>query len=548
MKKYNTLFVVVITILLTALLTWILPITYLNGELLEAPRFQAGITNLFSYSVYTFYNFIYVFVYLLGVGGLYGLLNKTGAYRLLLEKIVKRVEKHQVLWLIVTVLFLSIVTSLNAFTFEAMIILPFIAGIVLMLGYDKITAALITVGSVATGIIGNTFSNLVQGNFMELIDSLKFTDLIIVKVILLVVCAAILIVNIILHAKKVEKTKNVSESFIVPEKVKGKVKVWPLVTILCIFGLVLLLATINWTNAFEIDFFTTLLGNINSGKVLSKYVVLVVSLLVVIGNVLYSIIKNKKEKNKKLMNKKRLIVTICFGVFALLALLKVMLEDVFNATDIMTKAIEAIKLNEVIDNFTFSKLLGNVNAFGEWGYPDYLVWMMILILTIKFTYRIKMDEVLENVGNGFKNVLYATLVALLAYTVLMLTASHPVVLTALRPLLELTDGLSVLWYPIATFINALFNTDFTYYSRHILTLDYAKNYFTVTSVYPLCALITQCMYGLAIMIAPTSATLLFSLAFLDIKYTTWLKKVWLLFLEFVLVVFVAFIIVSKFLI
>ena len=33
MKKYSTLLTVVITILFVGLLTWILPITYLNGEL-----------------------------------------------------------------------------------------------------------------------------------------------------------------------------------------------------------------------------------------------------------------------------------------------------------------------------------------------------------------------------------------------------------------------------------------------------------------------------------------------------------------------------------
>ena len=65
MKKYNTLFVVLFTILFAALLTWILPITYLNGEFITAERAQVGITELFSYPVYTFYNFIYVLAYLL---------------------------------------------------------------------------------------------------------------------------------------------------------------------------------------------------------------------------------------------------------------------------------------------------------------------------------------------------------------------------------------------------------------------------------------------------------------------------------------------------
>ena len=104
MKKYNTLFVVTITILVFVLLTWILPITYLNGELISGERTPAGFMNLFSYPVFTFYNFIYIFVYLLGIGGIYGLLNKTGAYRLILDKVVNHIKGREILVLILTVI------------------------------------------------------------------------------------------------------------------------------------------------------------------------------------------------------------------------------------------------------------------------------------------------------------------------------------------------------------------------------------------------------------------------------------------------------------
>ena len=116
---------VVITILFIGLLTWLLPITYLNGELIEAERVQLGIMDLFSYPSLTFYNFIYIFVYLIGIGGLYGLLNKTGAYRLILDKVSAKVKKRQLLCLIITVLIIAIIVSFTGFTFEALIVLPF---------------------------------------------------------------------------------------------------------------------------------------------------------------------------------------------------------------------------------------------------------------------------------------------------------------------------------------------------------------------------------------------------------------------------------------
>ena len=550
MKKYNTLFVVGITILFVALLTWILPVTYLSGEFVEAERAQAGIMNIFSYPIFTFYNFIYIFVYILAIGGIYGLLNKTSAYRLILDRVSNHVKKREIICLILTVLLMSIIVSLTGFTFEALLILPFIASIVLMLGYDKITAMMVTVGSISVGIIGTTFSSIVAGTFNEIL-SINYTDLIWVKVILLLICSAILIVNIILHARKIEKVKNPEESFLIPSKVKEKsVKVWPLATLLITSLVIIVVSSINWSEAFNITFFDILTENILDSLVFSRYVVLTVSVLVVLYNILISVYKRKKEdkKDDKLMSKKRLIVTIIFGVFALLALVKVMLVDVFKTTDIIEKALEAIKLDGVINAFTWGKLLGNVNPFGYWTYNDFVVLLLILGLIIKFAYHIKFEDALDSYGDGLKRILYPALVVLLGYTVLIITSSHPVMLTILKPLLELTDGLSILWYPLCTLISALCNTDFNYYQYGVLSLTYATTYFTSSSVYPLCALITQTMYGFALLIAPTSAVLLFSLSFLDIKYTTWLKKMWKLLLEFVLVIFISYIIVLQFLV
>ena len=111
MKKYSTLLVVVITVLFVALLSWILPVTYLSGELVSAERTEAGIITLLSYPTYTFYNFIYAFLYLMGIGGLYGLLNKTGAYHNILERIAKHIKDRELIWLVIAVIFISTVCS-----------------------------------------------------------------------------------------------------------------------------------------------------------------------------------------------------------------------------------------------------------------------------------------------------------------------------------------------------------------------------------------------------------------------------------------------------
>lgn len=550
MKKYNTLLVVVFTVLFVCLLTWILPITYLNGEFVSAERAQMGITELFSYPIYTFYNFIYVLAYLLVIGGLYGILNKTNAYRLILDKIVKFVKGKELLFFIPTVLVLATIVSFTAFTFEALVFLPFIAAIVFMLGYDKITAALTTIGSISVGIIGTTFSSLVAGTFNDIL-SITYTDLWVVKLILLVLGVIVLLVNIILHNRKIEQSEKIEENMFVPEKVKDKnVKVWPLVTILTAFVVILVMSSIAFEDAFGVTFFTTSLEKLSAYRVLDRFVVLGISAVVLLENIIRYIvrrIKAKKVKNDtsimKLMGKVRVIVTIVFAVIFLVVLSKVLLEDAFNVTNIFTKLLSTIKLDTVINGFTFGKLIGGMRPLGTWTYNEYIVFIVIVMTIIKIVYSVKISDAVEGCGNGMKKVFYATMVSLLAYTVLIALSNHPVVLTALKPLLTLTDGLNNLTLSLSTFVSALFNTDFTYYQYGVLPLTYVTSYITDTTVYPLCAVITQGMYGLAMLVAPTSVVMLFSLTTLKVSYLEWLKHVWKLFVELLVVLLITFMVV-----
>lgn len=548
MKKYHTLLVVAISVLVVLLLTWFLPITYFsNGELLAGEKVEAGIIGVTTYSLFTFYNFIYIFIYLLVVGGLYGVLNKCSAYRVLLDKVVKHVKNHQILYLILSVLFISIIVSFTGYTYEIVVFLPFIAAVVLLLGYDKITAAMVTVGGVSVGVIGSTFSKPIAGKINSLLEGLTYNDLIIPKAILLLVCGAILILNIILYAKKRAVKEDVEESFLVPKKVVTKnTKVWPLVTILTIFVVILILSGIDWSGAFSINFFNDALTTFKGWSILSKYVVLTICGLGVLYNILTSIYKRRKESKKEssLMSKRRKIVTIVLGVIVFLALLKIMLEDVFKATDFMNKALEAIKIDTFISGFTFEKVLGNVVAFGSWTYNDYVILLILVVMAIKFAYHIKMSDVLDNVGDGFKKVLYASLVALLSYTLLILVSSHPIGLTIIKPVLEMTKGLNILTYPLCTLFSALFNSDFAYYEYGVLNVSYVATAYTGSGVLPLAEFITQSMYGFAILLAPSSVILLFTLSLLDIKYTTWLRRMLFVILELLVVIVLSYVVLT----
>ena len=114
---------------------------------------------------------------------------------------------------------------------------------------------------------------------------------------------------------------------------------------------------------------------------------------------------------------------------------------------------------------------------------------------------------------------------------LVLSANNPIMLTILKPILKLTEGFNVLTYSLVTFIAGLFNTDLSYYNYGFINLTYITGMFgDKTNLYPLIALVNQSMYGLAILIAPTSIPLVFNLGTLNLSYKKWIKAIWKLFL------------------
>ena len=75
-----------------------------------------------------------------------------------------------------------------------------------------------------------------------------------------------------------------------------------------------------------------------------------------------------------------------------------------------------------------------------------------------------------------------------------------------------------------------------------VTLPYVTTVVTDTTLYPILGVMTQAVYGLMMLVAPTSAVLVGVLSFLDIPYLQWLKHIWKLFVELLIVLVVLFLI------
>jgi uncharacterized ion transporter superfamily protein YfcC len=68
MKKHNTFKIVLGTALVFAILSWIIPAAYYSGEFVDQGRVQAGLFNLFSYSLTSLSYFGHIGLYMILIG------------------------------------------------------------------------------------------------------------------------------------------------------------------------------------------------------------------------------------------------------------------------------------------------------------------------------------------------------------------------------------------------------------------------------------------------------------------------------------------------
>ena len=206
MKKHNAVKVVLITMLIFMLLTWILPAAYYSSEYVDQGRVQMGLFDLFNYPLTALSYFGYIALFVLVVGGFYGILYKIPAYRSFLDKIVAKFVGKEKIVLSVIMILLAIITSICGLQLGLVIFFPMLVSIILLMGYDKIVAALTLVGSTMIGIAGTTFAYSNTSIILSVL-SLDITSEMFVKVIILIVGLALLILNTILYIKKSEVTK-----------------------------------------------------------------------------------------------------------------------------------------------------------------------------------------------------------------------------------------------------------------------------------------------------------------------------------------------------
>jgi len=261
MKKYSIFKVLLITFFIVVLLSWLIPAgTFIDGTYVSLESTNSiGLYNLVRLPILTFDEFIKYGLLFLILGGFYGVLNQTGVYSNIVNNISSKWSDNKKVFLIITVMLFSLLTSLTGLTYLMFILVPFFAAILLKLGFNKLTSFASTVGAIFVGNMCSTFGYEVWG-YLSYYFSLEMNDFIFARFVLLIMCTVLLITtltsNISFKKSKKVKKESIEENEIpLYEESKSKKKSFPLIVLVSILFVFLLVGGYKWYNAFEIKFF-----------------------------------------------------------------------------------------------------------------------------------------------------------------------------------------------------------------------------------------------------------------------------------------------------
>ena len=540
MKKQNLWKVVLLTAVVFLILTWILPAASFQSEYVEQGRVQMGLFDIFNYPTTALSAFAYIVLFFVFVGGFYGVMFKIPAYRSFLDKIVSCTKGKEKVFLSVIVVLVALLVSICGLNIGIAIFVPFIVSIIFLMGYDKIVAAYAVVGSICAGMLGSTYANS-HLNVLLSGFSLNTDYQIGVRFVILLVSAILVIFNMIRYISSAEMTvilensnkKNrdkVKNEGVKEEKIEVKSSKESSSTKKS--------SSKKSTTKSKTQTKKSTSSTSKGSKKNNNKAALVGEDVIIIKDEDSSVRYVPESDNKKHM-------IWAFVVFFLLLFIVMVLAfipwSVFNIK-VFDNVTQSIQKFTIFKFPIFSKILGNINSFGNWTIVDLLLPLSLTGILLMLIYNISFDEAVEGFVNGAKRAIAPSVITILIYSILVLVVYHPFPLVIYKFILGLTKSFNIFTTAIVSMLCGLFHSDASYSFQSIVPyyVSVVKN----SKIYADAAIIFQSMYGFMMLFAPTSLILMVTLSYLKISYGQWLKNVWKLLLELFIILFIAFIALS----
>lgn len=507
MKKYNVLKVVGISFLLVTILTWIIPAgSYSTGTYEASGTLPFGIFDLSRIPLIAVTNLIQFALVILVIGGFYGVLNKTGVYTsfvLQTSKKYKGKEKH---FVVLSILIFSILAAVVGAPFAILLLLPFFGAVILLIGYNKMTAMLATIGAMLLGNLASIFNTEVATNINQYLN-LGIDSEIFAKIILLLMLV-VLYVLFVLRISKIEKVK--------PAKTKTSAKK-------------------------EISKKDDKKASTTKAESKKKDVVVVET--------------KEKEKgiplyNEKAIDKKKSFVPLLVIFVLILVISLVALFDWTNLLKFTHFETWYEKLIDVkVGNYPIMKnILGTLSPFGYWTNYELIMFLLLTIPFIAWLYNVKLDDMLDGFVDGAKEVLKPAVCVLIA-TILYASMFNSqtganIFYTIVHFLLDLSKNFNGFVVAAITAIGGFLFSDFSAFMGSAMAP--ITSVYTVSKWYPLIGMIVQTIYGLVMFIGPSSILLILGLSYFDISYKDWFKTIIRYLWKVLLIIILVMIIIAMF--
>lgn len=481
-KKYGLFNVLLVILLLIIVATY-----FIEGR--DGSISYLAFGDVFLNYVQSFYYFFDTAIFILVVGGLYGVLNKVPAYKKLVRSVANKFSEKKKLFVIITTIVFALLASLTGLDILLLIFIPFVISVILLFGYDKLVALSSTVLAVLVGFIGGIFVTVKDAASQYSTSYVTFDKMvgldgnfenIFPKILLLVIAVGLLVFYIIKHINKLEKGESSydlgqNDVFLVTprdkngkkiEEVNTTGKVWPVILMGGILLILLIIGFLPWSDLFGISVF-----------------------------------------------------------------------DDFHTW------ITGLKIGDYV---VFTSLVSsNFTAFGDWGslgsFMMAIVLIAVFMFILKYVSRVKFSSLMDGFIYGIKKMIPAAMLAMLAYALLVCTYNNGFMETVISGALD-KFGDNVIVNSLITIVGTVLHVD-CYYSvsgvfSPIVTGLTDKANLNVYSV------MFQSLYGLVQIIGPTSLMLIVGLSYLEVPYKKWLKYIWRFVVELFILIFIILMIVS----
>lgn len=477
-EKYELFKILGIIALLLIILTWIVPNGTFSGTELTSEFNRIGFADLGTIFYYSFNFSMDKILFLLVLGGFYGILNGTSAYKKLVNNIAKSLKGKEIYFVLGVSLFIALITSVLTQTFAVLVFVPFFINVMLNMKLDKMTAFAATFGSMLIGIVGATFGGegiyffgYYFGSGAGAYDLL--TQNLGLRFGILALVFVLFSFFTVLHVKKVLKEKNTDdkeeELFALDEKleVDKKTKVYPTVIVLVLLGITILLGYFSWVNNFSG------IEGLNNGE----------------GITIFS--------------------------------------NAFNW-------LKELTIGSADKNYTiFSYLLGSkAAAFGDVagagglqiGFDLFILNVLLFVssILIAIVNKINFSAYLDGIAKGVKKMLKPISIFILVFFVFVICYWSSFIPAFTKTIMSLTNSFNPFTTALSAFVTNIFNVDFGYTSYLIapfMTGMYADSTNIIFIIY-------STMYGFVQFAAPTSLVLVIGLSYLNISYKNYLKYIW----------------------